>query len=220
MALRLVVAASEYPLALSDAKAHLRVTDSTEDTLITALIIAATEWAEGYTNLRFCTQTWEKTSNGFPPVGRLDLKQPLVNLAGLGFAQNGTSVLDALPLGRIELLAPLQSLVSVNYLDTTGNNQLLSGSAYQADLYTQPGFICPAWGLDWPVARLALNSVRVQFVVGFGAAAAVPLSIKQALLLLIGHLYLNREATSGFAISEIPYGVEALLARHRVITIP
>lgn len=220
MALRLVTAPTDFPLALADAKAHLRVTDNTEDTLIQALIYAAIEWAENYTNLRFCTQTWEKALNGFAPMGRLDLKQPLVNLAGLGFAQNGTGVLDALPLGRIELLGPLQSVVSVNYLDTSGNNQLLAGSAYQVDLYTQPGFICPAWGVDWPVARLALNSVRVQFVVGFGAAATVPASIKQALLLLIGHLYLNREASSGFAISEIPYGVEALLARHRVITIP
>ncbi len=220
MALRVVTPPAEYPVLLTEAKAHLRVTDNTEDAIITALIYAATAWAENYTNIRFVTQTWEKTINGFPPMGRLDLKQPLVNLAGLGFAQNGTSVLDALPIGRIELLAPLQSVVSVNYIDTSGNNQLLAGTAYQADLYTLPGFICPAWGVDWPVARLALGSVRVQFICGFGLGAAVPAEIKQAILLLIGHFYLNREASSNFIVHEIPFGVEALLARHRVLTIP
>lgn len=38
--------------------------------------------------------------------------------------------------------------------------------------------------------------------------------IWQAILLLIGHYYANREA-SGQSQSEIPFGVEALLYRHR-----
>ena len=56
---------------------------------------------------------------------------------------------------------------------------------------------------------------------GYGAASTVPTSIKQAMLLLIGHWYENREAMveSKFAASltEAPYVVEALLSPHRII---
>lgn len=41
-------------------------------------------------------------------------------------------------------------------------------------------------------------------------------AIKSAILLLVGHLYLNREAGTDKAISEIPFGVYALLQPFRV----
>ena len=39
--------------------------------------------------------------------------------------------------------------------------------------------------------------------------------IRHAALLIVGHLYLNREAVSSATLSEIPLGVEALTAPYR-----
>lgn len=44
----------------------------------------------------------------------------------------------------------------------------------------------------------------------------LPLSLKQAILLMIGHLYENREAAMiGVSITKIPYGIEYLVAPYK-----
>ena len=52
MALVLVTPPATQPVSLTEAKLHLRVSDTTEDTLITALIAAARERAEAITPAR------------------------------------------------------------------------------------------------------------------------------------------------------------------------
>jgi len=47
------------PITLAEAKAHLRVDITDDDTLITALIVAAREYAEGVTRRPLVTQTWD-----------------------------------------------------------------------------------------------------------------------------------------------------------------
>jgi uncharacterized phiE125 gp8 family phage protein len=62
-----------------------------------------------------------------------------------------------------------------------------------------------------------VEPIRIRFVAGYGLAAAVPTSLKQACLLLIAHWYEAREA-AGSTVSEvagIPFGVEALVRSYR-----
>ena len=60
--------------------------------------------------------------------------------------------------------------------------------------------------------------VEITFTAGYGAAAAVPAAIRQAMLLLIGQWYDHREAvTVGAAGSLMPMAVDALLAPYRRI---
>lgn len=67
MALTIVNAPGSEPLTLTETKSHLRVTTTDEDALITALITAARESAENYTNRAFITQTFDLTLDSFPP---------------------------------------------------------------------------------------------------------------------------------------------------------
>lgn len=71
MALKLITAATALAVSLVEAKEHLRVTESTEDTLITAMITAATEVAEQITGRAIMPQTWELTLDAFPDAFEL-----------------------------------------------------------------------------------------------------------------------------------------------------
>ena len=56
------------------------------------------------------------------------------------------------------------------------------------------------------------NCVTVRFVAGYGAASAVPETVKAAIKLLVGHLYEHREAvTLGHLSRSLQYGLERLL---------
>jgi uncharacterized phiE125 gp8 family phage protein len=66
MAMRLITGPSSEPLTLTEAKAHLRVTTTDDDTYITALIVAAREAAEQRLGRALFTQTWLRTLDAFP----------------------------------------------------------------------------------------------------------------------------------------------------------
>lgn len=108
---------------------------------------------------------------------------------------------------------PLVSVSSITYADVDGNVQTLSSSLYTVDSYSYPGKIIPAYNASYPTVRGHLNDVVVTFVAG-QAQAAVPVRAKQAMLLLIGHWYENREQAGievGAATFKIPFGVNELL---------
>jgi hypothetical protein len=60
------------------------------------------------------------------------------------------------------------------------------------------------------------NAVVIRAVCGFTSQTNVPENIKTGMLLFIGHLDTNREATSEKTLTEIPFGVKALWDMERV----
>lgn len=74
---------------------------------------------------------------------------------------------------------------------------------------SEPGWIVPAYGYSWPSTRDDVNAVIVTYVAGYGAnAAAVPLPIKQWILLALGTMFDNREIEvtgAGLAAAELRY---------------
>lgn len=71
MSYKRIVAPTEEPVTLSEAKLHLRVDSSAEDTLIGALITAAREQAEHITGRALCLQTWDLILDAFPSAFKL-----------------------------------------------------------------------------------------------------------------------------------------------------
>jgi uncharacterized phiE125 gp8 family phage protein len=113
--------------------------------------------------------------------------------------------------------SPVTSVTHLKYVGDDGVLATLDPTYYQTDLVREPGRVQPAYLQAWPVARKQMNAVQLRVVAGYGAAATVPDDIKQCLLLLIGHLFENREATiSGTIIQNLPTGLEMLLVPHRV----
>lgn len=162
-----------------------------EDTLLTSLILAAREYAENYLNRALCTQTWELILDDWPGKDYIDIPLP-----------------------------PLQSITSIKYKDTAGVESTFENTKYIVDTDSFLGRVVLAYGCTWPVNVLyPANPIRIQFVAGYGLAAAVPQRVKQAMLLLIGHWYENKEAVSDRPWQEIPFAVHTLLGQDRVIPI-
>ena len=96
---------------------------------------------------------------------------------------------DAINLPR----APIASVESVKYLDAGGVQQTLSALDYLVDTVSTPGYIVPAYGKAWPETREQINAVEVEYTAG---SATTPAALKAWMLLAIGDMYANREASA------------------------
>jgi uncharacterized phiE125 gp8 family phage protein len=119
-----------------------------------------------------------------------------------GFAE------DALDLG----VWPVKSVTTLRYEMFPGTYSTVPSAYYTLDVYSKPAVLRAVSG--WPQSTGRPNSVIVELVAGMDE---VPKSLKQAMLLLMGHWYENREAVNiGNITSELPKGVDALLTPHRL----
>lgn len=188
MPTRLITAPLEEPVTLAQAKAHLRKTTSEEDAQIMAKIFAAREHAETFTRRALVTQTWELLLDRFPSGREIELPFP-----------------------------PLQSVTSVKYLDTNAAEQTFAAASYHVDAASTPGRVVLASTASWPSTAERPNAVTVRFVAGYGGMAAVPFTMKAAILLLVGHLFEHREENQDFPVHAMPLGVERLLWSDRIV---
>ncbi len=210
MNFKLKTAPTEEPATLAEAKLHLKVENTADDTLISDLISSARELCEKETGRAFITQTWQLFLDRFP------------------FAPNGDEWWDGTRDGAItnlyeavrHIAIPKPPLVSVSHLITYGDDpdnnddpQTFDASNYFVDTVSEPGRLALRINSIWPVRVLrAANGIEVEFVAGYGAAAAVPRDIKNAILITVAHLYENR----GDQDMNLPNSAQALLSKYRI----
>lgn len=183
------------PVSLAETKAHCRVSISDDDGLLAGYLVAARQHVETYLRRVLITQTWDVSFDyGWPSM--------------------------TWKRERIELpFSPVQSVTSVTYIDSAGATQTLPPDQYKvARTDTGEWVIVPAYGASWPTVRREMEAVTVRFVCGYGSNPSdIPEPIRQAILLLVGHWYENREAVNvGNIVSELPFAVDALLFPFRV----
>jgi uncharacterized phiE125 gp8 family phage protein len=117
--------------------------------------------------------------------------------------------------GGIELpKAPVQSVTSITYYDRNDTLQ----TALLADFYVFKDddhcVIRPKTGKSWPTTMTRDDAVTITFVAGY---PQTPAALKAAALLLIGHLYENREASlPGTTAAQIPFGVTEMVNLYRI----
>lgn len=187
-----ITAPAEAPLTLDEAKDHLRVETNAEDSLILRLIDAATAMVDGPQGIGIAlvSQEWEYKLDWFPPV----IKIPLY---------------------------PVRSIDAIEYVDDAGNTQTLAASRYQEDVDSNPARVMPAYNELWPTIRWQLNAVTVRFTAGYAPDGEdnlvnIPQDIRSAMLLLVGHLYNNREAVAiNTTATELPLAVDHILGQYR-----
>lgn len=84
MGLTRLTAPSEEPVSLAEAKQHLRVDHSADDSLISALIATAREAAETRTGRALVSQTWRSTHAAWPQDIALP-RPPLVSVQAVTY---------------------------------------------------------------------------------------------------------------------------------------
>lgn len=109
------------------------------------------------------------------------------------------------------------SVTHVKYYDTDNTLQTLDTSQYDVDIRVKPGRIYQAEDGNFPNTYERANSVEVEFVVG-SAASDVEDAIKQAMYIVIGRYYENRQdVVTGTIASELPLMVDHLLTPYRLL---
>lgn len=193
MALTMITGPAVEPVSVNEAKAHLRVDISDDDALIDGLITAARTHVEQNLKRALVAQTWELVLDSFPAVGFIRLPLP-----------------------------PLASVTSIQYTSLAGVEATLSADSYLVDTDREPGCIVLKHSASWPAVELReVGGVRVRYVAGYGSTAGdVPRGIRQAILLLVGSMYENREETlvaQGVTVMRLPFGMEMLLSPYRIL---
>ena len=204
MSIQLVTPPAEEPVTLIEAKLHLRVDFDDDDTLIASLITAARQAAETLTGRQFITARWKQVLDCFPGPSLMGVP------AGQAFTLPGHAILLA--------KAPVQSVVSINYLDMGSVNQTMPALSYTVDAACEPARITPVFGQIWPISLPQIGAVSVVFDAGYGSASAVPEGIKTWIKLRVGSLYVHREEVASMTrgrIDPLPF-IDGLLDPYKV----
>jgi len=193
-----------YPVTLEDAKAHLRITDTSEDSIVEALLQASCDTIENETRRALMAQQWEMHLDQFPTVTTYGV--PYIDLP----------------------FPPCLTVDEIAYRDSSGGYVAVDPVSYRVALPTgpraMPARIWPPNTLYWPQLYSGeMDSVKVTFTAGYlntppDAGQAFPPALRAAILLMLGDLYCNREGTMATTVKPSPT-VEALLGPYRVFVV-
>jgi uncharacterized phiE125 gp8 family phage protein len=195
MTAALITGPALEPVSLDDAKAHLRLDTDDDDVLVGAAICAAICAArfhvEAATRRVFIEQGWR-------------------------------IYLDAWPRSRIVTIpvAPLIAVDAVTIYDVAGAPALVDEDDYQVDVASVPGRVVLSRTALQTVGR-AVNGIEIDVTAGYGVSSVdVPSPIRQAIMMLVAHWFEYRSAVSqDLALASVPFGVEALIAPFRVLSL-
>ena len=187
MSLVQTVAPAAEPITLTEAKDHLNVDGTFNDTSITFFIAAARGRCESFTGRQLITATWTWKFEGFP---------------------SGTLLFPRVPLAQVN---------SIKYLNNADPAMLttIDTTVYQWKASPHlPGKLALADGESWPtdIKENTFETVEVEFDAGVSSVVGVADELKQAMLLMIGHWFKNRENTiAGAPLIQIPLAAEDLM---------
>ena len=94
--------------------------------------------------------------------------------------------------------SPVQSITSVQYVDTDGVTQTLSTDIYELGEISGIGVVRLKDSQSWPSIQSHEDTVTITYVAGYGSSPDdVPLPIRQAILIYANWLYVAREGEGG-----------------------
>ncbi|KJR48407.1 hypothetical protein UF75_1205 [Desulfosporosinus sp. I2] len=178
------------PLEVQEVKDYLRVDDTTEDNFLSAIITASREYCESFQNRAYITQTWQLSFDYWP------------------------AYVIELPRGN------LQTVNRVTYKSSIGEEVTLQEHVdYHYSTRGILGRLSPVYGKSWlSFVPTSLDAIVIDYTCGYGdLAESVPAKVIQAMKLLIGYWYENREAAVIGSVSrELEFSVTSLLSLERV----
>lgn len=184
------VSPQDEPVTLNDVKRHLRVTFDQDDLVILGKMQAVRDLLERETRRQFLTATWKYALDQFPSGAQIPIPRP-----------------------------PLQGIDSVAYYNTSNLYTVFPTTSYGVDILSEPGRLYLLPTASWPSTYDIPNAVEITFIAGWTSGALVPASLRSLIMLMVGHLYENREASTEAILHEIPWSHRALMWANRVPTV-
>jgi hypothetical protein len=171
------------PVDLTELKEMLRLDpgDTSQDNVLATLRVAARDLCETITQRRFVRQSWRLMLDFFP--GYIDMK-----LSGTKVSQPFVSGSNALLVGiRYAVVLPyppVRSLDNFIYQNANGDvtSMITSPASFLQDLQSQPARLTPIFGQMWPVARVVVNAIQIDFTVGYAGPMSVTTTANSAAL--------------------------------------
>ncbi len=178
---------ASLPVELAELKLHLRLDHDHEDSLIMALLRAATAAVEAMGGVRLIEQGWSVYLDDWPAGGVI-----------------------CLPVG------PLLAVDEIRLHSGSGTHSVIDPAHYYVDAASRPARLVLRPDRIWARPGRIANGIEIALRAGFGPSAAnVPAELAQAIRSLVAHWYENREAAASPALETVPLGVSAMLSAHR-----
>lgn len=200
--------ATKPPVTIADAKAHLVVTSSTDDALISSYVHAAGQMVSNLTGRSLINSTYTLLLPNWPST----YDQPFLSSANTA---KPTRLATTIRLPR----SPLVSVSSIKYYDSDNTQQTISSSNYIVTTGVEPPTIEPLATYSWPPLYSRDWPIEIIFVAGYGTAeTSIPDAIQHAIKMLVANWYENRESVLVGTISKpIEHAVDALLSDYRLM---
>ena len=180
--------------SLNEAKTHLRVDFTDDDTYITSLCLAAKQTIENYCNLMLLETTIILYCDSWADSKEVYFS-PSLNTG------------DA-------------SVTSITYYDSDNTQQTWATSNYRYNEFSSPMGISLKVGKAYPTLADRKNAIEVTYKVGSSSASDISEQLKQAGLILIGNMYENRqEIIVGSSVGSIPMTARYLMNPYKIQTL-
>lgn len=224
------------PITLEEARAQCRVDllgsppESDDDFWLENIgIPGARVYAENYKGAAYAPRTMELVTNKFPsgainlPFGPVQsitsVKYDDQVIADAAYDAAYTAAYDAEFLISADVdLATAAGIAAGDIAFAAALEQTMDPTTYSLNVFTQPPTMILNYGETWPTARDFTNSVRITYVTGYSLPEdspqvhILPQSARIAMLMMLAHLYENREAVNvGGVVTTMPLGVHAYL---------
>ena len=197
-------------VSLADIKSHLKVTDSSEDDLITIYLDAAIDYAERLTKRDFITRTYTTFRDFFPGVSEGYYQfGNLPTLGSVGFGGN---------IGFEIRKSPLQSIESIKYFVSDVLTTVLNTDYYNT-LEEDYSEVLIKDGKCWPTnADVRLQTIEISFKAGFGDADGdMPNWVTTGIMQHVAQLYANRgDCSEGDIKNNLPAAARMLYMQNRI----
>lgn len=196
-------APAQEPVSLTEAKTHLRVSDSAQDDEIAGLVTAARVMCEAYAGKILITRTLAIFLDDWPGIAQ--------GAWWDGVREGVTDI--AAQIVRL----PVSPIAAVDdffvHDDAGGARTLLQDTDYRFDaLGGRLSLVHTVQG-----DLRTMNAYEIRVTAGYGDAAGVPAVYKQAIRQVLAHLYANRGDTPTQALAAC--GAAALLAPFREVSL-
>ncbi len=203
--LRVTVAPTSEPVTLAQAKAHCRIDNDADDTLVAMYLQGARLEAEAYLNRALFTQQLQFNVTWAPPP----TATPLVPQSLITFPLNWP------PLVKQPVYLPRAPAVSVESITwgPISDMQVADPDDYDLNLLVEPGYVAVKPQL---LPKIPQQSMSINFTAGWSDndPTLLPMPVLMAILVGTAHYYENR----GDVPADMPQAFYRLLDPYRLWT--